>query len=72
MEKMRKNYDSMSSAKTLHSIKTPTGTIHLNLSNKLRTYAHHTMDYMKKVPKIHDGISESIGKVCEHLEETTK
>jgi hypothetical protein len=72
MEKMRKNYDSMSSAKGLHSVKTPTGKIHLSLSNKLRTYVHHTMDYMRKVPKIHDGISESVAKVCELLEETTK
>ena len=68
MDKMRKNYDSMSPAKTLHSLKTPTGKVYLSLTNKLRTYAHHTMDYMRKVPKIHEGISESIAKVSELLE----
>ena len=72
MEKMKKNYDSMTAVKTLHSVKTETGEVELNLTNKLRTYSHSTIEYLRKVPKIHEGISDSISKVMELLEDTSK
>ena len=61
--KMKKNYDSMSFVKALHSVKTNSGVINLSLTNKLRNYCQNTADFIKKMPKIHESISESISKV---------
>ena len=57
MQKMRKNYDSMSFTKALHSVKTNSGVINLSLTNKLRNYSQNTLDFLKKMPKIHENIS---------------
>jgi hypothetical protein len=72
MEKLRKNYDSMSVSRSLHTLKTDSGSIQLTLTNKLRSYLQHTIDYIRKVPKTHESISLSITRVMELLEETSK
>lgn len=72
MEKMRKNYDSMTPVKNLHGVRDESGQAQLNLTNKLRTYTQSTIEYLRKVPKIHEGISESIEKVMDMLEDTSK
>lgn len=54
---MKKNYDSMSFVKALHSVKTSSGIINLTLTNKIRSYTQNTVEFIKKVPKIHESIS---------------
>ena len=40
--KMKKNYDSMSFVKVLHTMKTSSGQINLALTNKIRSYAQNS------------------------------
>lgn len=57
MEKMKKNYDSMSFVKSIHSIKNETGSLDIKLNNKLRDYALSTEKMIRRIPRIHEGIS---------------
>jgi hypothetical protein len=43
MAKMRKNYDSISFVKALHSMKTSNGQANLALTNKLRSYTQDSL-----------------------------
>lgn len=63
MDKMKKNYESMNAVKTVHSLQTESGYANITLTNKVRNYAQTTIDYMRKAPKIHENISDSIAKV---------
>lgn len=60
---MKKSFDSMSFVRNIHSIKNEKGKINISLNNKERNFVQSTSIYIKKMPKIHENISDSIQKI---------
>lgn len=57
MEKMKKNYESMSFVRNIHSLKNETGSLNISLNSKLRSFCFSTENYLQKLPKLHQSIS---------------
>jgi hypothetical protein len=62
----------MSFVRNIHSLKNESGSLNISLNNKLRHFCLSTESFVRKLPKIHETISDSISKVTELLDSTSK
>lgn len=65
IDKLKKNWDSVSFAKGIQGIKNEEGYVTVSFTNKIRNFAHNSAVFTRRAQAIHEDMAASIDRVNE-------